>query len=160
MKLSTSAGRLTTAKVIRGLPAIILGFQLNLLDLVSTGLLLFPTGSQSGFSHLQSASLSIYLVSIVTSQLAMTFGGSTIRGAFGSMLVEVLPLLRDIAVVIQTSLGSDSDALVPTVLVAYSLCSFLMGLAFLGLGVFRASHVIGYFPPTVLDGIIGSSRPG
>lgn len=89
--------RFTGRRAFRGLPAIALGFILNLLDLVSTGMLIFPTGPQSGFIDVLPSGLAIYLTSIITGQLALTLGGSSFRGAFSSMLVGVLPLMKEIA---------------------------------------------------------------
>lgn len=85
----------------------------------------------------------------------MTLGGSTYPGAFGSMLVEVIPLLRDIARDLASALGADSPALVPTTLVAWAMCSLSMGVIFLALGAFRAGWLLQYFPRSVLTGIVG-----
>lgn len=85
----------------------------------------------------------------------MTLGGSSYPGAFGSMLVEVIPLLRDIARDLQSAVGADSPALVPTTLVAWAMCSLLMGAIFLVLGACRAGWLLQYFPRAVLTGIVG-----
>ena len=64
----------------------------------------------------------------------MTLGGSLFPGALGAMLIEVLPFMRDVASDIRDALGDDNPAVVPTVMVAYSLSSFLIGIIFLVLG--------------------------
>ena len=72
----------------------------------------------------------------------MTLGGSLIPGALGAMLIEILPLLRGIGSDIHSVLGDDSPALVPTVMVAYALTSFLVGFIFVALGVFKAGILV------------------
>lgn len=72
----------------------------------------------------------------------MTLGGSLIPGALGAMLIEILPFLRGIGYDIHHVLGDDSPALVPTVMIAYALTSFLVGFVFLALGVFKAGIVV------------------
>ncbi|KIJ65787.1 hypothetical protein HYDPIDRAFT_87654 [Hydnomerulius pinastri MD-312] len=72
----------------------------------------------------------------------MTFGGSLFPGALGSMLIEVLPFLRGIATSIQQRLGDDSPNLLPTVIAAYALTSFLTGAIFVLLGVFRCGRLV------------------
>lgn len=72
----------------------------------------------------------------------MTLGGSLIPGALGAMLIEILPFLRGIGSDIHHVLGDDSPALVPTVMVAYALTSFLIGFLFFALGVFKAGILV------------------
>ncbi|KAF9237006.1 sulfate transporter family-domain-containing protein [Melanogaster broomeanus] len=125
--------------------------------LVSTGLLVFPTTQGgSGFSNLQVQAMSLYLASAITSQITLTFGGSLFPGALGSMLIEVLPFLRGIATSIQQRLGDDNPNLLPTVVAAYTLTSFITGAIFVLLGVFRCGRLVEYFPRTVLMGTIGA----
>lgn len=64
----------------------------------------------------------------------MTAGGSLFPGALGAMLIEVLPFMRGVASDIRNGLGDDNPAVVPTVMVAYSLSSILIGILFLLLG--------------------------
>ncbi|KAL8690020.1 MAG: hypothetical protein Q9224_004506 [Gallowayella concinna] len=85
----------------------------------------------------------------------MTLGGSQFSGGLGAMLIEILPFLRGIGSDIQHSLGDDNPALIPTVMVAYALTSFLIGILFIALGVCKAGRWVAYFPKTVLTGIIG-----
>ena len=84
----------------------------------------------------------MYIMSLVTGQLALTLGGSKFPGAFSSMLVEVLPLLRKIASDLQSTMGEDNEGLVPTALVAYALCSLLMGAIFFVLAVLRCGFLV------------------
>lgn len=70
----------------------------------------------------------------------MTLGGSLFPGALGAMLIEVLPFMRGVASDIRNALGDDSPSVVPTVMVAYALSSFLIGIIFIiigGLGLGR-----------------------
>lgn len=73
----------------------------------------------------------------------MTLGGSLFPGALGSMLIEILPFLRGIATSIQNRMGADSPSLLPTVMAAYAMTSFLTGAVFLVLGVFRCGKTSG-----------------
>lgn len=72
----------------------------------------------------------------------MTFGGSLFPGALGAMLIEILPFLRGIGSDLQRALGDDSPALIPTVMFAYALTSFLIGAVFIALGVFKAGLLV------------------
>ncbi len=72
----------------------------------------------------------------------MTIGGSMFPGALGAMLIEILPFLRGIGSDIHRKLGDDSPALIPTVMVAYALTSFLIGILFIVLGVCRAGRLV------------------
>lgn len=76
------------------------------------------------------------------SQVTMTFGGSLFPGALGSMLIEVLPFLRGIASNIQDELGDGHLDLIPTVMAAYALTSFLVGAAFACLAIFRCGRLV------------------
>lgn len=69
-------------------------------------------------------------------------GGSLFPGALGAMLIEILPFLRGIGSDLQRALGDDSPALIPTVMFAYALTSFLIGVMFIALGVFKAGLVV------------------
>ena len=128
---------------------------------VSTGLLVFPSSDKgSAFGNLQIQGMSLYLMryvtcmpgfstilayvlySMITSQVVMTFGGSLFPGALGSMLIEVLPFLRNIATSLRNRLGDDSPSLLPTVMAVYALTSLLTGVVFTVLGVFRCGRIV------------------
>ncbi|KAF2035003.1 hypothetical protein EK21DRAFT_107635 [Setomelanomma holmii] len=138
--------------------AILLGVTLNVLDCVSTGLLIFPTSENGSttFTGLQTQAMSLYVMSTIISQLVMTLGGSLFPGAMGSMLIEVLPFLRNIASVIQKRLGEGHPGILPTVMAAYIMTSFLVGFVFILLGLLRCGKLVAYFPGTVLTGAIGA----
>ncbi|KAI0192416.1 sulfate transporter family-domain-containing protein [Astrocystis sublimbata] len=138
----------------RGLPAILLGTLFNVLDAVSTGLLVFPSDGNA-FAGLQNKSMSMYILSTIFGQVVLTLGGSLFPGALSAMLIEVLPFMRGVASDIRNALGDDNPSVVPTVMVAYALSSFLIGIVFLILGALGAGRVISYFPQTVLTGAIG-----
>jgi hypothetical protein len=72
----------------------------------------------------------------------MTLGGSRFPGALGAMLIEILPFLRGIAVDIRNVLGPDSTALVPTVMAAYALTSFLTAFVFIMLGLLKLGNLV------------------
>jgi SulP family sulfate permease len=72
----------------------------------------------------------------------MTLGGSRFPGALGAMLMEILPFLRGVASNIRDALGDGHPALIPTVMAAYALTSFLTGLAFIILGLLRLGTVV------------------
>ncbi|KDQ59289.1 hypothetical protein JAAARDRAFT_57211 [Jaapia argillacea MUCL 33604] len=152
--ISNAPGRL-----YRALPAVVLGTLFNVLDTVSTGLLIFPSDEGTGptqFKALQMQGLSMYILSTVMSQVAMTCGGSRFPGALGAMLIEILPFLRGVGSDIRNALGSDNPALVPTVMAAYALTSFLTGFVFIVLGLLKLGNLVAYFPQTVLTGAIGA----
>ncbi|KAH9985937.1 hypothetical protein F4779DRAFT_632465 [Xylariaceae sp. FL0662B] len=141
-------------RIQRGLPSVLLGILFVVLDAVSTGILVFPSDGNA-FAGLQNQSVSTYIISGILCQTAMTLGGSLFPGALGAMLIEVLPFMRGVASDIRDALGDDNPAVVPTVMVAYAMSSFLIGIVFLALGALRLGRFIAYFPQTVLTGAIG-----
>ena len=58
------------------------------------------------------------------------------------MLIEILPFLRGIASSIQKRLGDDNPNVLPTVMVAYTMTSFLIGIIFIALAVFRCGRLV------------------
>ncbi|KAF2844301.1 hypothetical protein T440DRAFT_27469 [Plenodomus tracheiphilus IPT5] len=79
--------------------------------------------------------------------------------AMGSMLAEALPFLRSIAASIQKELGSGHPGVLPTTMVAYASTSLLLGAVFLVLAALRCGRLTGYFPRTVMTGVVGKSAP-
>lgn len=77
--------------------------------------------------------------------------------ALGSMLAEALPFLRNIATSIQKELGPMHPGVLPTTMVAYVSTSLLMGAVFFALAALRCGRLIGYFPQTVMTGVVGKS---
>ncbi|KAJ6544528.1 hypothetical protein B0H19DRAFT_1170895 [Mycena capillaripes] len=98
----------------------------------------------------------MFIISTLASQVVMTVGGSKFPGALGAMLMEILPFLRGVAIDIRDTLGDDHLGLIPTVMAAYALTSFLTGFAFIILGLLRLGTLVAYFPQTVLTGAIGA----
>jgi MFS superfamily sulfate permease-like transporter len=98
--------------------------------------------------------------STVTSQAALTLGGSQFTCALGSMLAEVLPFLRDIASGIQDKLGPSHPGVLPTTMAAYAMTSLLLGVVFAALGMLRCGSLVRYFPETVMTGVIGERDTG
>lgn len=142
-KLSACKWRHAPKRLYQGLPSVVLAVLLNTLDAASTGLLIFPSAQQGpAFADLQVQSMSIYIMSTIISQLTMSLGGSLFPGALGSMLIEVLPFLRGIAMDIQASLEHDSPKLLPTVVTAYAMTSFLIAFCFLVLGLLRLGWMV------------------
>jgi MFS superfamily sulfate permease-like transporter len=75
--------------------------------------------------------------------------------ALTSMLAEALPFLRSIATTIQNNLGSDHPDVLPTTMAAFSLSSVALGVVFALLAVLRMGNIVGFFPDTVMTGVIG-----
>lgn len=61
------------------------------------------------------------------------------------MLIEILPFLRGVATDIRNALGDDSPALIPTVMAAYALTSFLTGASFIILGLLKLGNLVSRF---------------
>ncbi|KAK0240515.1 hypothetical protein EDD85DRAFT_999814 [Armillaria nabsnona] len=72
----------------------------------------------------------------------MTLGGSRFPGAPGAMLIEILPFLRGIGSDIRDVLGPDNPSLVPTVFAAYAMSSFMIGFAFIILGLLKLGNLV------------------
>jgi SulP family sulfate permease len=72
----------------------------------------------------------------------MTMGGSRFPGALGDMLIEILPFLRGIGSDIRGALGDSHPGLIPTVMAAYALTSFLTGAAFIVLGLLKLGTLV------------------
>jgi MFS superfamily sulfate permease-like transporter len=95
--------------------------------------------------------------STVISQVILTCGGSSIPFVLSSMLAELLPFLRNIASAIQDDLGVSHPGVLPTTMTAFSMTSILLGLVFLLLAALRCGNLVGYFPETVMKGVVGMS---
>jgi len=73
------------------------------------------------------------------------------------MLAELLPFLRNIALGIQNELGPSHPGVLPTTMIAFAMTSILLGLVFLLLAALRCGNLVGYFPETVMTGVVGMS---
>jgi MFS superfamily sulfate permease-like transporter len=71
------------------------------------------------------------------------------------MLAELLPFLRTIASGIQKNLGNKHPGVLPTTMVAFAMASIIMGIVFVLLAVLRCGNLVGYFPHTIMKGVIG-----
>ncbi|TFK33141.1 sulfate transporter family-domain-containing protein [Crucibulum laeve] len=156
-KRAQKMARNAPLRLYKALPSVLLAVLLNTMDAVSTGFLIFPPSDDGkAFKGLQVEAISLYLMSTITSQIAMTLGGSLFPGALGQMLIEIFPFLRSIARSIRDALGDDNPSVLPTVMAAYALTSFLTGMAFIVLGGLKCGRLVEYFPRTVLQGVIGA----
>lgn len=135
---------------MRGIPAVLIGVLLNVLDAASYGILLFPVQSLSQYfpaGIMAMAGMSLFMISTVISQLVYsTFYGSAFGGGNGSMMVEVLPFLHAICRTVvsrnvQTPIGDGDEGNLPilypgvisTVLLIYALSTILTGICFWGM---------------------------
>lgn len=73
------------------------------------------------------------------------------------MLAEAIPFLRGIASSIRGVLGDGHPGIVPTTMVAYAMTSILFGVFLLALAVLKCGRLAGYFPQTVMQGVIGAA---
>jgi MFS superfamily sulfate permease-like transporter len=93
--------------------------------------------------------------STIISQVILSLGGTSLPTVLTSMLAELLPFLRTIASGIQKDLGSKHPGVLPTTMVAFAMASIIMGIVFVLLAVLRCGNLVGYFPHTVMKGVIG-----
>jgi MFS superfamily sulfate permease-like transporter len=76
-------------------------------------------------------------------------------GTLGA-LAEALPFLRSIATSIHKELGNGHPGALPTIMVAYASTSLLLGVVFFVLAALRCGSLAGYFPQTVMTGVVGN----
>ncbi|KAF9230936.1 hypothetical protein BU15DRAFT_68764 [Melanogaster broomeanus] len=108
------------SRLRQGAPAILLGILLNTLDAVSTGLLVFPTTQgDSGFSNLQVQAMSLYLARTGVIVCDADYVHSTITS-------QITLTVWRIAVPSKDSVTINPN-LLPTVVAAYTLTSFITG---------------------------------
>ncbi|KAL7747860.1 hypothetical protein RI367_006795 [Sorochytrium milnesiophthora] len=143
---------ISPAQVVRGLPAVLLGLILNLLDAMSYGYILFPI-ADAAFADFGSDGISMYLVSTIVAQLVYS-SMSQFKGGNGSMMIEVIPFMHIMARIIQKS-ASQAEFVLPTIMLAYALSAVMTALFFFLLGAFRLGNMMGFFPRHILVGSIG-----
>ncbi|KAF9952673.1 hypothetical protein BGZ72_006009 [Mortierella alpina] len=137
------------------IPAVLLGLQLNLLDAVSYGMIIFPL-NMAPFQALGPDGISMFFVSCVVSQLVYSLGGSAFKGGNGSMMIEVVPFLHLMAETVVARVGAENrDAVLATTILAYALSTLMTGAVFLALGYFKLGSLIAFFPRHILVGCIG-----
>ncbi|KAG9045458.1 hypothetical protein FS837_006274 [Tulasnella sp. UAMH 9824] len=141
-------------EAVSSIPAVILGMLLNILDGVSYGFIMFPTGTL--FAGFGGIGVSMFFVTTIIAQLVYSLGGSTFAGANGSMMIEVVPFFHMIANGIVEVVGEDDvETVVATTMVAFAFSSIITGITFYILGRFKLGNIIGFFPRHILVGCIG-----
>ena len=136
------------------LPAVFLGLLLNLLDALSYGMILFPLGNPI-FSDLGADGISIFFVSTIISQLVFS-ATSVFKGGVGSEMIEVVPFFHQMAFTIIRHVGAENEeSVLATTVVAFSISSLLIGLAFFTMGASKIGALVGFFPRSLLIGCIG-----
>jgi hypothetical protein len=144
------------SSILYSVPAVLLATTLNLLDAVSYGMIIFPATSKSIPETASASGISLFLVSTIVSQMVFTCGGSAFKGAVGSMMIEVMPFLHIICGIIEKEMeGSESKAVLATIMCAYAMSCVMTGIVFLLLGVLKLGNFIQFFPRHILMGCIG-----
>ncbi|KIO23152.1 hypothetical protein M407DRAFT_215409 [Tulasnella calospora MUT 4182] len=111
-------------EAVSSIPAVILGMLLNILDGVSYGFIMFPTGTL--FAGFGGIGVSMFFVTTIIAQLVYSLGGSTFAGANGSMMIEVVPFFHMIANGIVEVVGEDDvETVVATTMVAFAFSSII-----------------------------------
>lgn len=142
-------------KPINYIPAVFLGTLLNILDGLSYGMIMFPV-SESLFSSLGPAGLSMFYVSCIVSQLVYSLGGSAFKSGIGSEMIEVTPFFHTMAFAIMNEMGSENkEGVIATTIVTYAISSIVTGLIFFLLGKLKLGSLVGFFPRHILVGCIG-----
>lgn len=145
----------STAAVVGTLPAVFLGWLLNVLDALSYGTILFPLGEKI-FEDTGPDGIAIFFVSTVIAQVIYSCL-SKFKGGVGSEMIEVVPFFHKMCYLIMAHMGSDAatDAIMATVYVSYCISAIVTGIIFLLLGVFRLGNLVSFFPRSILTGCIG-----
>lgn len=148
----------STQNILGSLPAVVLGLMMNILDGVSYGMIMFPTGAgMTTFDGFSGIGISMFFMTCIVSQLVYSLGGSGFKGGNGSMMIESVPFMHVIAKKIILNIGSDHpESIIATTMVSFAMSSVLTGLAFFALGALRLGNLMGFFPRHILVGCIGS----
>ncbi len=129
---------------------------LNVMDGITYGPLLFPTWHPN-FAQMAIPGVTMYLWSTIAAQLIFSllssFTGSGAVTACG--IIENIPLFNAIALTINGRIGHDREALLATVLVAYSLSAVCASVLFFLLALFNVEGLISKFPRVLLYGSMG-----
>jgi len=147
-----------TQDLIATIPAVILGVMMNVLDGVSYGLIMFPTGASiTTFDGFGGIGISMFFMTCIVSQLVYSLGGSGFPGGNGSMMIESVPFMHVIAKKIIKGIGPEfPEEIIATTMVSFALSSILTGVAFFALGALKLGNLMGFFPRHILVGCIGS----
>ncbi|KAA1074320.1 hypothetical protein PGT21_001120 [Puccinia graminis f. sp. tritici] len=145
-------------KLVGTFPAVILGLMMNVLDGVSYGLIMFPTGAGiTTFDGFGGIGISMFFMTCIVSQLVYSLGGSGFPGGNGSMMIESVPFMHVIAKKVIKGIGPEHpEEIIATTMVSFALSSILTGVAFFGLGALKLGNLMGFFPRHILVGCIGS----
>lgn len=149
-------GVITSVKSVGfALPAVFLGWLLNVLDALSYGTILFPLG-EAIFEDTGPDGIAIFFVSTVISQVVYSCR-SKFKGGVGSEMIEVVPFFHKMAYLIMAQMGAtaSTESITSTVYISYILSSVLTGIIFLLLGVFKLGNLVSFFPRSILTGCIG-----
>jgi len=146
----------TASKYCSLLPAVFLGLILNVLDALSYGVIVFPAMDFIPLSATH-CGISMFLVSTIVSQLVFSMQGSGIKGAVGSMMIEVMPFLFTMARIVRSVMSAEErhTAVMATLTVCYTLSTLLTGVVFLVLGYMKLGNTVMFFPRHILIGCIG-----
>lgn len=142
-------------KYLKVVPSIFLALFLNVLDALSYGIIIFPVSAfiPDSATH---AGISMFLVSTIISQLVFSLNGSGLRGAVGSMMIEVMPFLYSMTRIISETMNETNDrAILATIMFCYASSTILTGLVFFILGKYKCGNIIQFFPRHILVGCIG-----
>jgi len=131
---------------------------MNVLDGVSYGLIMFPTGASiTTFDGFGGIGISMFFMTCIVSQLVYSLGGSGFPGGNGSMMIESVPFMHVIAKKIIKGIGPEfPEEIIATTMVSFALSSILTGVAFFALGALKLGNLMGFFPRHILVGCIGS----
>ncbi|KAK6463133.1 sulfate transporter Sulfate/bicarbonate/oxalate exchanger SAT-1 and related transporter [Scheffersomyces coipomensis] len=144
-------------KPIHYLPAVFLGTLLNILDGLSYGMIMFPV-SETIFSSLAPAGLSMFYMSCIVSQLVYSLGGSAFKSGIGSEMIEVTPFFHSMALSIAAEMvkqEASQEAIIATTITTYAASSIVTGFVFWLLGKLKLGSLVGFFPRHILVGCIG-----
>lgn len=140
--------------IVTALPAVFLGWLLNVLDALSYGTILFPLG-ESIFEDTGPDGIAIFFVSTVIAQLVYS-SRSRFKGGVGSEMIEVVPFFHKMAYLIMADMeDASTESIMATVYISYCLSSILTGVIFLLLGLFKLGNLVSFFPRSILTGCIG-----
>lgn len=140
--------------VVTALPAVFLGWLLNVLDALSYGTILFPLGEPM-FEDTGPDGIAMYFVSTVIAQVVYSTR-SRFKGGVGSEMIEVVPFFHKMTyLILGVMQGADPASITATVYISYCISSVITGIIFLLLGVFKLGNLVSFFPRSILTGCIG-----
>jgi SulP family sulfate permease len=133
--------------------AVIFAIFMNLLDACTFGTILFPVADLGQYA---SVGISSYLLSTAVVQVVLNCM-SEFRCGLGTSQAENIPFLHLMATGVVDAFaakGLGPDAAMPTILVCYSISTFMVGILFYATGYAELGKVLHYFPRHVIVGCI------